>query len=306
MEIKATEWHRYGQHRTYLTDPEGHRLGWINNKTGELTAEPSEHRSALEEWALAHRPADTHIVEKAPVDQEFEIQQSTELAAESDNSPDWFDLAMNVPGQGVREQATETLDEMKERSRFWTGVARVLDIKTDERAWRKGAEGEETVGARLNRLAKDGWYILHSVPIGHNRSDVDHVVIGFGGVYTINTKNHPGKKIWVAPNQIRVDGFVEPYLRNSRFESQRVRKLLSEAVGWEVPVRPALVFLTGSIIPNVVIKKRPDDVDILDRMDIPGAFHHAPKRLNPEQILQVYEVARRSSTWTQHKPTTTE
>ena len=101
----------------------------------------------------------------------------------------------------------------------------------------------------------------------------------------------------MSPNQIRVDGFVQPYLRNSRFEGERVRRLLTEAVGWAVPVRPGLVLLTGTIIPNVVIKKRPVDVDIFDRMDVPKAFHHAPQRLTPDQVREVFEAARRSTTW---------
>ncbi len=28
-------------------------------------------------------------------------------------------------------------------------------------------------------------------------SDIDHLVIGKGGVYPVNTKRHPGGKVWV-------------------------------------------------------------------------------------------------------------
>lgn len=295
MEIQVTRWHKYGNDRTYLADAYGNRLGWIDHKTSVLTVESKEHQAILEEWVRANSSANTCLTSTASTT-EIRIEPDAEPVTE--NSAAWIDLAMNAPGQGVRAQATETLDEMRERSRFWTGVARVLDVKTDERAWRKGAEGEENVGARLNRLSKDGWFILHSVPVGDKESDIDHVVIGYGGVYTLNTKNHPGKKIWVSPNQIRVGGFVEPYLRNSRYEGKRACHLLSEAVGWTVPVMPALVFLTGTFIPNVVIKKAPDDVFIYNRMDIPKVFLRAPKRLTPEQVVQVYEAARRSTTWT--------
>jgi hypothetical protein len=92
----------------------------------------------------------------------------------------WFDLAANVPGQAVRALAESELAAMRERSRLGTAIARVFDMKTDERAWRVGADGEETVGARLDKLGKYGWHVLHSVPVGTRGSDIDHVVIGPG------------------------------------------------------------------------------------------------------------------------------
>jgi hypothetical protein len=187
---------------------------------------------------------------------------------------------------------------MKERSRVGTFIARTFDMKTDERAWRVGAGGEETVGSRLEKLVKHGWHVLHSVPVGERGSDIDHVVIGPGGVFTVNTKTHPDGRGWVGRNSVRVNGHAVPYLRNSRFEAQRAERLLSAAVGFPVSIRPVLVFLTGTLIPNVAIKTAPDDVVILDRTDIPGAFKRSSKKLAAEQVAMIYDQARRSTTWT--------
>ena len=74
--------------------------------------------------------------------------------------------------------------------------------------------------------------------------------------------------------------------------------LLSLAVGTEVEVRGALVFLTGTIFPNVTIRERPEGVDILDRMNVLNAFKRASRTLTESQIDQIYEQARRSTTWT--------
>jgi hypothetical protein len=132
------------------------------------------------------------------------------------------------------------------------------------------------------------------VPIGSKGSDIDHLLIGPGGVWTLNTKNHPGKKIWVSPRQVCVDGHVVPYLRNSEFEATRVRRILTEHLGWEPFVKAGLVLLTGSIIPDVTIKQMPDDVLILDRLDITRAFKKSPERLTPDGIAEIYELAKRS------------
>jgi hypothetical protein len=291
MEIRQTLWRKYGHDRTYLTDESGTRLGWLNNSTGELTVESEPHREVLEAWAFS--PSDDGPQSVADAE--------AELGAADQANPaelEWSDLSSKRPGQAAREQADAHHAEMKKRSKFWTGVARVLDVNTDERAWRVGARGEETVGARLDKLADHGWHVLHAVPIGTKGSDIDHLLIGPGGVWTINTKNHPGKKIWVSPTQVRVDGHVVPYIRNSEFEADRVRRILVHSLSWEPPVKAALVFLTGTMIPDVTIKEMPKDVIILDRLDIPRFFRRSSTTLTPEAVAAVFEVARKSTTWT--------
>jgi hypothetical protein len=210
----------------------------------------------------------------------------------------WTDLADTRAGEAARSQADAHLAAMKDRSRVGTFLARAFDVKTEERAWRVGADGEESIGVRLDTLRSSGWHVLHAVPVGDRGSDIDHVVIGAGGVYTVNTKNHPGRRIWVSPHQIRVDGHKVDYLRNSRFEADRARRLITAGLGWEPPVRAVIVVLTGTIVPDVTIKDgRPADVAVLTRTDVPRAFTKATRRLTPEQASDVYEVARRSTTW---------
>ncbi|MGH9046255.1 MAG: nuclease-related domain-containing protein, partial [Acidimicrobiales bacterium] len=54
----------------------------------------------------------------------------------------------------------------------------------------RGAAGEEQVGAMLEQLTAEGWRIVHDASFG--RGNVDHILIGPGGVFTIETKSHPG------------------------------------------------------------------------------------------------------------------
>ncbi len=177
-------------------------------------------------------------------------------------------------------------------------IARTLDAKTDERNWRIGADGEEAIGARLDKLEGDGWQVLHAVPVGKRGSDIDHVLIGPGGVYTINTKNHPGGRVWVHQHAVKVNGQTTDYLRNSRFEAARAERFLTAAVGFPVIVRPVLIFLTGTLVPQVTIRHQPDGVTVLDRTEIPSAFRRVPVQLTCEQVDLVYDWARRSTTWT--------
>jgi hypothetical protein len=54
----------------------------------------------------------------------------------------------------------------------------------------RGASGEEQVGALLDDLGERGWRVIHDATFGHG--NVDHILIGPPGVFTIETKSHPG------------------------------------------------------------------------------------------------------------------
>lgn len=216
--------------------------------------------------------------------------------------PDWRDLSENTPGQAAREQAAEEWRVRREEKPVRAVLGRLLNVHTDERAWRIGADGEEAVGNQLDKLAgKDPrWRVLHAVPVGERGSDIDHLVIGPAGVFTINTKHHPKAKIWVGKDQLRVNGHVQPYIRNSRFEARRAAARLSAACGFDVRADALLVFFA---VEEISVKTAPGEKD--------GSSVHVKYRrqsirwlkrqrtiLTDEQIDQIYDQARRSTTWT--------
>jgi hypothetical protein len=52
----------------------------------------------------------------------------------------------------------------------------------------RGASAEEQVGGLLDQLA--GWRVIHDASMG--RGNVDHILIGPAGLFTVETKSHPG------------------------------------------------------------------------------------------------------------------
>jgi hypothetical protein len=81
--------------------------------------------------------------------------------------------------------------------------------------WTRGARGEEAVGAMLDALRGSGWRTIHDVDTG--RGNIDHVVIGPGGVLTVEPKSHGGR--------IAIDRLEEAGRRPNRRE--RVAALLT-------------------------------------------------------------------------------
>ncbi|HMD57252.1 MAG TPA: nuclease-related domain-containing protein [Solirubrobacteraceae bacterium] len=54
----------------------------------------------------------------------------------------------------------------------------------------RGARGEEHVGALLGALEGHGWAVMHDASLGHG--NIDHILVGPPGVFTVETKSHPG------------------------------------------------------------------------------------------------------------------
>jgi hypothetical protein len=148
-------------------------------------------------------------------------------------------------------------------------------------------------------LAKLGseWLVLHSVAVGDRGSDIDHVLVGPGGVLTVNAKNHPNANVWVGGDTFMVNGQRVPYIRNSRYEANRAGRLLTEQVGFPVAVRGVIAVVGAH--KGFKIKKQPEDgaVVIVQRRRISQYVRQLPNRLTAREIDAIYDVARRSTTW---------
>jgi hypothetical protein len=199
------------------------------------------------------------------------------------------DLTTNMPGDAARRRATQ----LRRQAPVRTAIARLLNVHTQESAFRTGAEGEVLVARRLASLGSD-WRVLHAVPVGGNGSDIDHVVIGPAGVFTLNTKNHAGKAVRVAERSILVNGQRTDYLAKSRFEAQRSSRLLSSACGFAVTVVPVIVVITSQL----TVRRNPSGVHVVGRKHIRRWLRHQPPQLTTQMVEEIFDHARRPGTWT--------
>jgi hypothetical protein len=160
-----------------------------------------------------------------------------------------------------------------------------------ERARRVGASGEEQVSRELAKLPH-GWHVLHAVPIGGR--DIDNLVIGPRGVFTLNTKHHPEGTVCVYEQGLWVNGHSTVYLHESRCEAKRTTTILSKACAMPVEVRPAIVFVD---LAKLTIKGTPPDVNITTRRGLRNLLMQQPTRRTPVQVEHIFTVARNSATW---------
>jgi hypothetical protein len=117
------------------------------------------------------------------------------------------------------------------------GVLVVADRRVEPifNRWDQGAVGEEEVGALLDNLAPEDWVAIHDVSLG--RGNVDHVLVGPGGVFAIETKSHRGR--------ISVERLDPRWLKQAYAE----RKLIERISGMDV--QALLVFSEAWLVGSV-------------------------------------------------------
>lgn len=272
-ELTVKAWKRYGKDRLYVTHTEtGANVGYYDRQTSKLHVEDPDMRypalEALAPFLSGDISALAHVVDSEP--------------------PPSTDLTNNSAGAAISKRAAELSP-----GRFQRLAAKLLRLRTEATSWEVGAAGERRVGSRLDLLKAHGWNVLHSIPL-RSGADIDHVVIGPGGVFTINTKHHPGARVTTKGDFVRVNGQLNHYVRNSRHEASAAAKRLTSACGTPIRVTGVLAFVG---VQSLSVKEPPADVLMMpgDRLD--RLFLAFPPALSPDLQQRLYAVARRSELW---------
>ena len=63
----------------------------------------------------------------------------------------------------------------------------------DASAWRRGAAGERRTARLLGPLERQGWAVLHDLALPGSPANLDHLMIGPGGVFVIDSKYYRGR-----------------------------------------------------------------------------------------------------------------
>jgi hypothetical protein len=164
-------------------------------------------------------------------------------------------------------------------------------LERQRAAWAAGSVGEQRVGAELEQLPTDRWWVFHDVPRGAKGTNVDHLVIGVGGVFTVNTKNVAGN-VWVAERVLMVSGKKTSYLPAAVSEARDVGRRLSSGTQTPVAARPLIVFLNPP-----TIRAMPADVTVLDASQLCDWLQGLPAVMTPQQAYAIVLVANQPSIW---------
>lgn len=163
------------------------------------------------------------------------------------------------------------------------------------RALRQGSDGEKAVGQYLERLREQGYSVFHDlVGKGFN---IDHVLIGPAGVFTIETKTYskaPGPDVRVRfdGETLTVDGVEldkDPIVQG-KAQAGWLRLVLEESTGRKLLTRSVILF------PGWFVEQKPGtsrEVWVLEPKALPGFLKHEPELLSPEDVkLATFHLSR--------------
>jgi hypothetical protein len=156
-------------------------------------------------------------------------------------------------------------------------------------AWRCGAAGERRTARLLAALERHGWAVLHDLAVPGSRANIDHLVIGPGGVFVIDSKLYRGR-LQLDPSGRLWHGrySLAPTLRAVSFEADRAARVLPDP-GVVVVVVP-IVAVHGARVPwgKVVV----EGVPVVAAWRLPSMLRQLPAVLGPERVATVADRAR--------------
>lgn len=124
-------------------------------------------------------------------------------------------------GDGAAEQSRLAAERV-------TRLRRELEkAERNAHAWSVGAAGEALVAEKIKELEPYGWLVLHDVHWpGRPKANLDHVLVGPGGILVVDAKNWSGEvRLWAG--NLRQNGYSrEPEIASVLQQSAAVAALL--------------------------------------------------------------------------------
>ncbi len=124
---------------------------------------------------------------------------------------------------------------------------RILSYSKKVESLRLGRDGEQAVGEFLDRLRESGYRVFHDIVGG--KFNIDHVLIGCSGIYTIETKTVNKyvkgiQKIQYDGESVSINGFVPDRNPISQAKAQAawLKDLIKELTGRSLQVQPVVLY----------------------------------------------------------------
>jgi hypothetical protein len=98
-------------------------------------------------------------------------------------------------------------------------------------SWRQGAKGERQTARLLAKLEREGWKVLHDLAVPGSRANIDHLAIGPGGVWVIDSKLWGSRVHWDPRHGWKHGQYAMlPELNTTRWETSEVEQALVDTL----------------------------------------------------------------------------
>jgi len=156
----------------------------------------------------------------------------------------------------------------------------------DAIAWRRGAAGEQRTARLLGPLERQGWVVLHDLAVPGSRANLDHLVIGPGGVFVVDSKHYRGRLQLNPSGQLWHGRYpLTAVLRAVSFEADRAAQVLADP-----HVVVPIVAVHGAQVPCGKVVTQ--GVPVVSARRLPSMLRALPGVLGPERVAALAHQAR--------------
>lgn len=260
QEFVYNPWKLKELRRLYVSLTDGTKVGYLDLGTMESFPEPGTHAETLHRALAGLTPvtAARRFIDAA------RSGEGPEMPAPAVPVLPWTDLAANPPGHLIAGQ--------------------------DDPSYRAGLAGEQRTAGVLAPLEKAGYRVLHSLPLSP-RKDLDHLVIGPSGVWAINTKSSTYKVTARADGSAYSDGYRQKWVDSIVRDAGVAAERLSAAARMDLQCRPLVAAWSTMAVSSSC-------AELVEAATLGRTIAAPGDGFPPEWVDVVYNVARRSDTWT--------
>lgn len=149
-----------------------------------------------------------------------------------------------------------------------------------------GRDGEMFVGQHLEQLRAMGYDVFHDIDMvvdNEKRENIDHVIVGPAGVFTIETKTRskPNGACHIERDGdvIKIDEYPNrKIIPQVRRQSRWMEGFVLKSTGIKIQAKPAVLF------PGWFTESHGSDIWILNEKSLPKFLENEPTRLDTEKI----------------------
>lgn len=164
------------------------------------------------------------------------------------------------------------------------------------RCLKKGLLGERLVEEQLDEIRKAGFYVFHDFVLKEEggTENIDHIIVGESGVFTLETKNWSEKgipqddRILFDGEKLKIGNFTQDdkVLKQPRRQAAKLQSILQSHLRERLWVVPILCFWDRYV---QLTRFNPNGLQVVNQRGIGFFILSREPRLSPETVRKIAE-----------------
>ena len=270
-ELAVRHWNKFGPERLYVRTEEGDLVGSLDLESGVVDLQDPTQLAAFERAVERWRSQPVSLpapraLASVPAPRETKIDLR-------DAKSGWIPVLTDNRPNSLQERVIAAVEKRDD------------DLR---------ARSEHLVTARLRLLEHAGWRTVHAIPIGTAGCNIDHLVIGPGGVFALSVFRERASHVWAKGSTIVVDGDRQDWIHDASFVAGRAARMLSTRCEFAVHVQPVVVVVDAL---RLTVEGENGGVHVTNRTRLLSWIESHARQLSEEELDVVDDMARHPETW---------